>query len=240
MPGSLRLTRDFYFKLGLYYGGQHAAVDLTRRDAATFGSPVVAVADGTLVANPLDHLSGYNVLVQHADGWRSGYRHFRELIFPPNVGITVRQGQVIGYADTTGTASGPHLHFDLWNRQRLSPEAFFKLGFWAHDPMKWLAIDEPEAPEEGDIEMFLIRDDRGVVYVVDALGKRNIDDQAELDIYRAVLGPWRQVNDHTADSIPDTNRVVTNIQDTHNVFFNEPEEGKARWVIWDDQLAKIE
>lgn len=140
------VTRGFEFQSGLYVGGKHAALDIVPLDEPTYGAPVHAVADGTLYAYPQnDYYGGWNVYIDHADGWRSGYRHFRELIWAPGASAQVKKGQIIGYADSTGTVTGPHLHFDLWNKTKRSPEAFFKMGWWAHDPTKWLgAADDTE------------------------------------------------------------------------------------------------
>jgi hypothetical protein len=105
---------------------------------------VLAIADGTLWANPLDTLSGLNCYIDHADGWRSGYRHLSRHVFPYNQPFPVKQGQTIGFAGNTGLSTGPHLHLDLWNRKRQSPEAFVKVGWYAHDPAKYLGIQEEE------------------------------------------------------------------------------------------------
>src|SRR3990172_4483507 len=147
MPGAVVVTRNFYFKDSLYVGGQHAAIDLIRTDVPTFGSPVIAIADGTAYASPIkDYYSGWHVYVEHADNWRSGYRHFKDQILPVGQPNPVKQGDLLGYANSTGTVTGPHLHFDLWNRNKLSPEAFYKIGWWAHDPELYLGQEEDNMP----------------------------------------------------------------------------------------------
>ena len=156
MPGAVVVTRNFYFKDSLYVGGQHAAIDLIRTDVPTFGSPVIAIADGTAYASPIkDYYSGWHVYVEHADNWRSGYRHFKDQILPVGQPNPVKQGDLLGYANSTGTVTGPHLHFDLWNRNKLSPEAFYKVGWWAHDPELYLGQGEEDmaltAQQEADL-----------------------------------------------------------------------------------------
>jgi murein DD-endopeptidase MepM/ murein hydrolase activator NlpD len=140
------VTRDFFFKSPIYIGSQHAALDIICGDRPTTGAPVYAIADGTLIARPYDSQSGYNVQVFHADGWVSGYRHFRELIWPVNTPVALNQGRVIGYADSTGNVTGPHLHFDLWNTSKQDETAFYKVGYWAHDPTLYLGNEEDDLP----------------------------------------------------------------------------------------------
>src|SRR5438132_2508664 len=133
------VTRGFSFLDPLYVGGQHAAVDIICSGRDTYGEPVRAVADGVAFASPIkDYYSGWNVYVDHAEGWRSGYRHFMAQILPVNQPITVFKGDILGYADSTGVVTGPHLHFDLWNKDQIDPTAFYKVGWWAHDPELYL------------------------------------------------------------------------------------------------------
>ena len=179
------ITRDFYFKDSLYVGGQHAAIDIIAQSRPTDGDPVRAIADGTAYSSPInDYYSGWNVYVEHADGWRSGYRHFRNQILPVNQPIPVSQGTVLGYADSTGRVTGPHLHFDLWNHEKKSPEAFAKVGWWAHDPELYLGVEsENDMPiTNAEWQQIATADENitkqvnaltsDVLAVVDALDKR--------------------------------------------------------------------
>jgi murein DD-endopeptidase MepM/ murein hydrolase activator NlpD len=62
---------------------------------------------------------GSKVLIRHADNSVAAYCHLMpNQTFVTQVGQPITQGQVIGLADNTGRAFGPHLHFDVrlfWN-----------------------------------------------------------------------------------------------------------------------------
>ncbi|KKM16880.1 hypothetical protein LCGC14_1681340, partial [marine sediment metagenome] len=92
-------------------------------------------------------ISGYYVEVSHADGWVTNYRHLVEQA-PVSVGAGVSQGQVIGKVGSTGWSTGPHLHFDLWNAIKQSPEAMYKGNSWAHDPKLYLGKEDEDMDKE--------------------------------------------------------------------------------------------
>ena len=64
---------------------------------------------------------GNYIIIQHADGSRSGYWHLQQNGALVSVGDSVKQGQVIALSGKTGYAAMPHLHFLVWgyddNRQ---------------------------------------------------------------------------------------------------------------------------
>ena len=87
----------------------HLGVDY----AAPIGSPVVAVANGTVVSAGFSAGSGNMVHLKHADAFETFYLHLSS--FGPGVhaGAHVSQGQVIGRVGMTGSATGPHLDYRL-------------------------------------------------------------------------------------------------------------------------------
>lgn len=54
---------------------------------------------------------GYNVVVDHGNGFETLYAHFSSIAV--SVGQKVSQGQVLGYGGRTGYATGNHLHFEV-------------------------------------------------------------------------------------------------------------------------------
>jgi|SRR5579872_78105 len=87
----------------------HLGVDY----AAPIGSPVVAVANGTVVSAGFSGASGNLVHLKHADGFETYYLHLSS--FGPGVrsGAHVSQGQLIGRVGMTGSATGPHLDYRI-------------------------------------------------------------------------------------------------------------------------------
>jgi murein DD-endopeptidase MepM/ murein hydrolase activator NlpD len=88
---------------------QHTGIDY----GAPTGTPVSAIADGTVVMARRNGGYGNFVQVRHAGGLVSCYGHLSRYGAGVRVGRSVRQGQTVGYVGMTGLATGPHLHFEV-------------------------------------------------------------------------------------------------------------------------------
>lgn len=109
-----------------YTLGYHTGTDFS----APQGTPVKAVAAGTVVASDRSSAYGINVLIKHNDGTYSLYAHLSSK--SAFLGKKVTAGMMIGTVGSTGTnSSGPHLHLEI----RTSPT--FGAGNFL-DPIKWL------------------------------------------------------------------------------------------------------
>ena len=82
--------------------------------AAPMGTPVRAVADGTVTYKKYDKAAGNMLKIKHPGNLQSGYLHLRSFAKGIKVGGRVTQGQVIGYVGSTGRSTGPHLDFRIW------------------------------------------------------------------------------------------------------------------------------
>lgn len=91
----------------LHYERFHAGLDF----GAPYGSPIVAAANGQVVAAGWAGGYGHEVQIAHGGGVVTLYGHMSSIAAQP--GETVRQGQVIGYVGSTGLSTGPHLHFEV-------------------------------------------------------------------------------------------------------------------------------
>ena len=82
--------------------------------AAPMGTPVRAVADGTVTVKTRKQADGNILKIKHPGNLSSGYLHLKGFAKGINVGTRVSQGQIIGYVGSTGYSTGPHLDFRLW------------------------------------------------------------------------------------------------------------------------------
>ena len=87
----------------------HLGVDY----AAFIGTPVWAIADGTVASAGWNGGYGKQVVLKHANGYQSQYGHLSRIAPELRKGKMIRQKQIIGYVGSTGLSTGPHLDFRL-------------------------------------------------------------------------------------------------------------------------------
>ena len=131
-------------------GRSHTGIDYVLNE----GDPVYATADGEVSAITRDDSNGLMLTLKHADGYETRYAHlsnvyiYTEISFEgPNVKVNkvssistdadhsdltvtgggkVYKGQLIGFAGSTGRATGPHLHFEVRkNGNPIDPSPLF-------------------------------------------------------------------------------------------------------------------
>lgn len=86
--------------------------------AAPSGTPIMAVADGTVVECTRNGSCGNYVKIKHDKTYHTSYLHMRSFAKGMRKGARVRQGQVIGYVGSTGWATGPHVCFRMTKNNR--------------------------------------------------------------------------------------------------------------------------
>jgi murein DD-endopeptidase MepM/ murein hydrolase activator NlpD len=86
--------------------------------ACAHGTPIMAVGSGVIEEAGPKGENGNYIKIRHANGYKSGYAHMAGFAQGVAVGVKVRQGQVIGYVGSTGLSSGPHVHFEIWVKNR--------------------------------------------------------------------------------------------------------------------------
>ncbi|MFO7831310.1 MAG: peptidoglycan DD-metalloendopeptidase family protein [Desulfuromonadaceae bacterium] len=88
----------------------HLAVDY----AAPTGTPVKAIADGSVVRKSYDRNNGNLIRLRHPNAYESTYIHLSKFGRGIKKGVRVKQGDIIGYVGSTGLATGPHLDFRVF------------------------------------------------------------------------------------------------------------------------------
>jgi len=94
----------------------HSGVDFAGKP----GTPIYATGDGVVVDN--GRMSGYGivVVVNHGYGYKTLYGHLSKATVKN--GEQVKRGQVIGKLGRTGSATGPHLHYEvIKNGKKVNP-----------------------------------------------------------------------------------------------------------------------
>lgn len=82
--------------------------------AAAYGTPILAMSDGVVVARQWTRSNGNFVKLRHDERYQTQYLHMKA--FAPGIrpGVAVEKGQVIGYVGSTGLSSGPHVCLRFW------------------------------------------------------------------------------------------------------------------------------
>lgn len=103
------------------------------------GTKVCAARDGVVIRMVENNTKGgwsrknspyaNLIVIQHADGMRTGYWHLQHDGALVNVGDSVKRGQVIGLSGSTGFSAFPHLHFMAWK--------FNQQGQWQQTPNRF-------------------------------------------------------------------------------------------------------
>ena len=113
------------------WGAFHDGIDIS---GTGYKSPIYAALDGTVIeagyGGIVGNASGCNVVIEHDNGYYTVYAHMAtkyksdisykrykssECQMIVSVGQRVNRGQRIGLMGKTGTATGVHLHFGLFN-----------------------------------------------------------------------------------------------------------------------------
>ncbi|WP_288682216.1 M23 family metallopeptidase [uncultured Eubacterium sp.] len=88
--------------------------------AVNTGTKVRAAAEGVVELAYFSESYGYNILINHNNGFKTRYAHLSEV--KVSKGEKVEQSQVIALSGSTGFSTGPHLHFEVVkNGKRVNP-----------------------------------------------------------------------------------------------------------------------
>ncbi|WP_047153515.1 murein hydrolase activator EnvC family protein [Aneurinibacillus tyrosinisolvens] len=119
-----RISSVFGYRIHpiLHYKKFHDGTDF----AAPQGTPIHAVAAGTVAS--AGYMNGYGnaVVIYHGNGLSTLYGHIRNGGILVKEGQQVTAGQVIAEVGSTGRSTGPHLHLTvIQNGTKVDPMAYF-------------------------------------------------------------------------------------------------------------------
>lgn len=101
----------------------HQGVDF----AAPPGTPIRAPAAGVVVEVQWEEGYGEYLTIDHGHGVMTRYAHCSDILVA--AGQRVRRGQKIALVGSTGEATGPHLHFEVWvDGRAVDPQRFVAPG----------------------------------------------------------------------------------------------------------------
>ena len=149
-------------------GRSHTGIDYVLNES----DPVYAAADGKISTITRDNSNGLMVILKHADGYETRYAHLSKVNICTELSIEssdtkvnrtfqiitdadhsdqtitgqVKKGQLIGYAGSTGRATGPHLHFEVrHNGKSVDPVPLFKSDKLIKAPLQIYVIKDGDA-----------------------------------------------------------------------------------------------
>lgn len=97
----------------------HTGLDI----AATTGTPIKVVADGTITFAAYRGSYGYLVKVDHGNGVETWYGHTSKMLVKESQ--AVKAGDTIALVGSTGNSTGPHLHFEVRiNGEHVNPQKY--------------------------------------------------------------------------------------------------------------------
>ena len=103
------ITSAFGYRIHPISGeeGVHTGMDI----GAPMGDPIYAAFYGTVAETGDGKEYGKYVIMDHAGGLRTLYAHCSEIIAEED--MVLRPGDVIALVGSTGSSTGPHLHFEV-------------------------------------------------------------------------------------------------------------------------------
>ena len=134
-PCDASVSNSFGARTDASGAGTHQGIDYVLKE----GDPVYAAADGEISSITRDDSNGLMLVLDHSDGIETRYAHLSKIQIVSHLKIEggmmtvnntynlitdgdhsnqkisgkVNRGQLIGYAGSTGRATGPHLHFEV-------------------------------------------------------------------------------------------------------------------------------
>lgn len=117
------VTSEFGWRNDPFGNGSqfHRGIDI----ATSHGKPVIAPADGLVVASEYRAEEGQFMKIDHGHGFSTTYSHLSGRKVAG--GTRIEKGQVVGYVGDTGRSTGAHLHYAVYiNNIPVNPRTYLK------------------------------------------------------------------------------------------------------------------
>ena len=122
-PVGGKISSPYGKRASPFGGGRavHSGIDIS----ATSGTPVQATADGVVCYSGWNPHSGYLVVIEHGCGFSTAYAHNKRNLV--KMGQQVKRGDIVGHVGSSGRSTGPHVHYEVWDKgKRVNPSQFFE------------------------------------------------------------------------------------------------------------------
>lgn len=131
-PGTYTISSKFGYRSSISTSKGNTSSSHKGIDLATYGGssdPIYAVADGVVSKIAYDDDGyGHYIVLEHSDEVETLYAHMAEQS-PLSEGSSVSAGMVIGNVGSTGSSTGPHLHFEIVIKgKRVDPAPYIESG----------------------------------------------------------------------------------------------------------------
>lgn len=106
------ISSPFGYRISPINGSRelHSGIDIS---GTGYGSPAYATNNGTIIEMNNHWSYGNHILIDHGNGYYTLYAHLSKFASGLGVGSVVERGQQIGSIGMTGSATGPHLHYEI-------------------------------------------------------------------------------------------------------------------------------
>ncbi|XBC40554.1 MAG: peptidoglycan DD-metalloendopeptidase family protein [Buchnera aphidicola (Nurudea yanoniella)] len=95
----------------------HQGVDI----AVPIGTPILSIGNGEIIKTKSSIAAGKYITIKHNVQYTSRYMHLKKILV--KVGDIVKKGEKIGLSGNTGYSTGPHLHYEIWEKNKVvNPE----------------------------------------------------------------------------------------------------------------------
>ena len=121
------------------YGSGHSGIDIYGTGRS---SPIYAARGGEVVDITSNSSSGYYIILKHDNGYYTRYAHLQNTDGNDklgktssatkyiSIGQTVKAHDIIGEIGCSGTCTGAHLHFEIWEGEPFKGKSYNPLKFF--------------------------------------------------------------------------------------------------------------